>query len=201
MTEMPDWAVKDVEHIVNVLLKKYVIPSAHRDDLIQEGQIGYWEAAQRFDESLGVKLRTFANPRIRGRVLDYIRGFVTPFSRTHYREMKDSGNVPNTFSLDTTLQEMCRNADQDVPLKDILPSPHLTRDRLSLDDFWLVATKGLNAKERHLVLRYFRDGLTLRVVGEELGLSESLMSQCRSQVLEFLKAHRRELPEYLPDAK
>ncbi|MDR3414155.1 MAG: RNA polymerase sigma factor FliA [Formivibrio sp.] len=44
------------------------------DDLIQVGMIGLMEAARSFDVSAGVQFETFASQRIRGAMLDELRG-------------------------------------------------------------------------------------------------------------------------------
>src|SRR6201995_293042 len=42
-------------------------------DLIQDGVIGLIDAAHRFDESRGIKFKTFAERRIRGAMIDALR--------------------------------------------------------------------------------------------------------------------------------
>ncbi|MFY7857481.1 MAG: sigma-70 family RNA polymerase sigma factor, partial [Rubrivivax sp.] len=44
------------------------------DDLIQVGMIGLNDALSRFDASQGVQFETFATQRIRGAMLDELRG-------------------------------------------------------------------------------------------------------------------------------
>jgi RNA polymerase sigma factor for flagellar operon FliA len=47
--------------------------SVELDDLIGEGTLGLLDAAGRFDPTRGIKFRTFAEQRIRGAMLDYLR--------------------------------------------------------------------------------------------------------------------------------
>lgn len=55
--------------------------SVQVDDLIQAGMLGLLEAAQRYDPAQGANFATFAEPRIRGAMLDEIRkGDWTPRS-------------------------------------------------------------------------------------------------------------------------
>ncbi|MCB6183701.1 RNA polymerase sigma factor FliA [Leeia sp. TBRC 13508] len=49
-------------------------PSVELDDLIQVGMMGLMEAAHHFDASQGVQFETFASQRIRGAMLDELRG-------------------------------------------------------------------------------------------------------------------------------
>lgn len=48
-------------------------PSVQVDDLIQAGMLGLLEAARRYDSAQGAHFSTFAEPRIRGAMLDEIR--------------------------------------------------------------------------------------------------------------------------------
>lgn len=48
-------------------------PQVELDDLIQAGTIGLIQAVDRFDPSRGVLLKTLADHRIRGALLDYLR--------------------------------------------------------------------------------------------------------------------------------
>lgn len=51
------------------------VPSnVEKDDLIQEGMIALLDCCERFDSTQGVKFETFATQRIRGAMLDYLRG-------------------------------------------------------------------------------------------------------------------------------
>ena len=55
--------------------------SVQVDDLIQAGMLGLLDAAQRYDPAQGAAFATFAEPRIRGAMLDEIRkGDWTPRS-------------------------------------------------------------------------------------------------------------------------
>ncbi len=43
------------------------------DDLVQVGMMGMIQSAERFDQSRGVKFQTYANRRVQGAMLDYLR--------------------------------------------------------------------------------------------------------------------------------
>jgi RNA polymerase sigma factor for flagellar operon FliA len=67
-----------LEHLalVNHIVERHVAgtsPETSRDDLFAAGTLGLVEAAHRYDESRGVKFTTYAYPRIRGAVVDYLR--------------------------------------------------------------------------------------------------------------------------------
>ncbi|MGY0195589.1 RNA polymerase sigma factor FliA [Leptothrix sp. BB-4] len=89
---------------VNALLKQYsplVRRLAHQmiaklpanveiDDLIQVGMIGLTDALSRFDSGQGVQFETFATQRIRGAMLDELRGadWMSRGNRKHQRDIE-----------------------------------------------------------------------------------------------------------------
>ncbi len=60
------------------------------DDLIQVGMIGLADALSRFDAAQGVQFETFATQRIRGAMLDELRGndYLSRGTRKHQREIE-----------------------------------------------------------------------------------------------------------------
>lgn len=62
-------------------------PQVELDDLIQAGTIGLIQAVDRYDESRGYLLKTIAEHRIRGALLDYLRQ-VDPLPRSIRRFQK-----------------------------------------------------------------------------------------------------------------
>ena len=60
------------------------------DDLIQVGMIGLTDALSRFDAALGVQFETFATQRIRGAMLDELRGndWMSRGDRRHQRSIE-----------------------------------------------------------------------------------------------------------------
>ena len=62
------------------------------DDLVQVGMIGLTDALARFDASQGVQFETFATQRIRGAMLDELRGsdWLSRGTRRTQREIEDA---------------------------------------------------------------------------------------------------------------
>ncbi|MGK2898359.1 MAG: RNA polymerase sigma factor FliA [Burkholderiaceae bacterium] len=65
------------------------------DDLIQVGMIGLADAMTRFDAAQGVKFETFVTQRIRGAMLDELRGndYLTRDVRKHRRSIEAARNA------------------------------------------------------------------------------------------------------------
>ena len=66
------------------------------DDLIQVGMIGLTDALSRFDAAQGVQFETFATQRIRGAMLDELRGndYLSRGTRKHQRSIESA--VPSS---------------------------------------------------------------------------------------------------------
>lgn len=66
-------------------------PQVELDDLISAGTIGLIQAVDRFDPSMNLKLKTLAEHRINGALLDYLRK-VDPLPRTvrHFQKRRDA---------------------------------------------------------------------------------------------------------------
>ncbi len=54
-------------------LKLRLPPNVELDDLVSSGVVGLLDAIERFDSSRGIKFKTYAEFRIRGMMLDYLR--------------------------------------------------------------------------------------------------------------------------------
>lgn len=66
-------------------------------DLIQEGTVGLIEAVENFDHARGVAFPTFAWPRIKGRIINYLR--------VHLKEMNQLVSWEETVAADDSLEE------------------------------------------------------------------------------------------------
>ena len=72
-------------------------PHVELDDLISAGTVGLIQAVDRFDPSRNLKLRTLADHRIRGAMLDYLRQ-IDPLPRNARRFQKQRDAVMAEFA-------------------------------------------------------------------------------------------------------
>ena len=72
-------------------------PQVELDDLISSGTIGLIKAVDRFDPSLNLKLKTLAEHRIQGAMLDYLRQ-IDPLPRSVRRFQKLRDEAIDKFS-------------------------------------------------------------------------------------------------------
>lgn len=79
-------------------------PQIELDDLISAGTIGLIQAVDRFDPSRNLKLKTLAEHRIRGAMLDYLRQ-LDPLPRTLRTFQKKRDAVLQSLSVTPTTNE------------------------------------------------------------------------------------------------
>jgi RNA polymerase sigma factor for flagellar operon FliA len=72
-------------------------PQVELDDLISAGTVGLIQAVDRFDPSRNLKLKTLAEHRISGALLDYLR-YIDPLPRNVRRFQKQRDTVMAEFS-------------------------------------------------------------------------------------------------------
>lgn len=122
LDERTDFIKKSL-HLVNYVLARLVDTSLAGkgildfDDLYSSGVIGLIEAADSFDVTREVKFSTFAVPRIRGAILDAVRG-ADPVSRTIRRRGKQIQKafveLEQEFQEPATDEEVARKAGMTV---------------------------------------------------------------------------------------
>jgi RNA polymerase sigma factor FliA len=182
-------------------------------DLVGEGVFGLLSAVDRYDPSRGVKFKTYAEPRIRGAILDSLRSLDwCPRSlRRKLKRMKRAardleqrfGRQPMDrelaealgLGLEKTrkLRVLLTAAKEPLERADMEHAP-LTTELIDsrMDALVFVeqretqrvvarAIRSLPAKERLVVSLYYYDGLTMREIGEVLGVNESRVSQYHSR--------------------
>jgi RNA polymerase sigma factor FliA len=82
-------------------------PQIELDDLISAGTIGLIQAVDRFDPSRNLKLKTFAEHRIRGALMDYLRQ-LDPLARTLREFQKKRDGVLQNLSVTPTCEQAAR---------------------------------------------------------------------------------------------
>jgi RNA polymerase sigma factor for flagellar operon FliA len=206
-----------VGHIVRDMLGR--VPShVSRDDLMSAGMLALVQAAKAFDPERGVSFSSYAATRIRGAIVDELRGldWASRSVRRRARQVDDARN-----SLAVTLGRVASDAEvaqalgmgiselnshrddvarasvvslqgfEDGAADELLPSSGLTpvdvleqRERVAyLHD----AVEHLPERLRVVVEGYFFNGLPMADIAEELGVTESRVSQLRAEAVTLLK--------------
>lgn len=183
------------------------------EDLVAYGNIGLFEAAERFDAKLGANFLTFAHYRIKGAIFDGLRKMGTlkgSDQRSAYisdranaylsaQSSANSGGRPNSFADDvadvssavaslaaifaTSLEGM-----EHLQLKDESLSPE---DRLELSELKhrvrVAIETVLQENERNLLIGYYYEGKTLEEAGQAIGQSKSWASRLHARAIDKIK--------------
>src|SRR4249920_4226375 len=85
-------------------------------DLVQDGVLGLIDAANRFDESRGIKFETFAERRVRGAMIDALRRDAWPRGvRRVRRELEAARQVlRRELGAEPTLADLAKRVGLDV---------------------------------------------------------------------------------------
>lgn len=195
------------------------------DDLISQGVLGLIEAVDGYDLSYGTKFSTYAVPRIRGKILDYLRTrdwlprSARKLTKQVQRAMRDlrqrlhrspteeeiaehlgisTADVQQALthashvivSLDSFIpwlqEDNNKTAEDFIPDEDQQEPDRLVEDQ-DLKDWLRRAIEGLAEREQIILSLYYYEELTLREIGEVLGISESRVCQLHARTVMNLK--------------
>ena len=191
-----------------------------RAELVSAGMLGLVQAAKSFDPERGIAFDRFASTRIRGAILDELRGrdWASRSVRVKARALQGSidrltsslGRTPSSNELAAEMGidiERVQRIVDDVHRASVINYEALSTDGdaesfLAVDvegtpDEFVVdserrgyladAVGALPARLRHVIMAYFFEERTMQDIADELGVSESRISQLRTEALALLK--------------
>jgi RNA polymerase sigma factor (sigma-70 family) len=160
------------------LAAKVFVPGVDVDDLTQEGLLALYKAVRdRHDRSRGVGIMGYARLRVVGAMIDHLRAQGIT-SRSENLRMREGEPAPRErVGLEIVLQMVAEESPDagDGPRAEFVA----TIRRLCPD---------LPASTRSILAHYYVDGLTMKEVGVEVGLSESRVSQRMTDATDALRA-------------
>ena len=200
-------------------------PQVSVDDLISVGLHGLFDALDRYEQGK-VKLKTYAQYRIKGAMLDELRSLewvprskkkkINVLKEVHSRLEKELNRAPEdeevATALNISLDDYYRILDEakgginlkfddfeqlsdssDVNLMDNIEDPNGKNPLnilLEMDQKKIMARviDELPEKEKIILSLYYWEELTMKEIGEVLGLTESRVCQLHNQALIRLKA-------------
>jgi RNA polymerase primary sigma factor len=183
---------KLVEHnlkIVVTIANKNVGRGIDVDDLIQQGNIGLYEAAQRFDPEAGVRFATFAGTRILKNMNQLIdtcgRVVRIPVNQEYkrYIAMKNGEEVENlaAVKIDDFIQNEEGKSKADSGLLSVGPS---IEEEHEIEDFrvrTVTLLSSLKDRDREIIKMYFGidcdEALPTKEIADEVGLTQIRVCQ------------------------
>jgi RNA polymerase sigma factor for flagellar operon FliA len=181
------------------------------DDLVGAGALGLVDAARKFDASRA-SFEAYAELRIRGAILDYLRGldFMPRSQRARARRIDEAsrdltamnGRAPETRELAERTGLTEREVLSGRIVASIVPMDSDALDQLSVDGRTpgeplerrelrarlSQAIAQLPERTRRLLALYYVDEKTLKEIGTAFGVTESRACQLHSQAISKLRA-------------
>ena len=198
-----------VKTIVGAIWRR-LPPHADFDDLLQAGTIGLWDAVKKFDPGKKVPFECYAKVRIRGAVLDSLRD-LDELSRTDRQKVKlqnkegqphngmtDRPSAAAGSREDSTYHCFLRstirlasasswdasdNEDQVLDPVAMGDSPEQLCGMAGIRKLLAETTSGLPPRFQQIITLYYERDLTMKEIGEVLGVNESRISQMHRSAL------------------
>jgi RNA polymerase sigma factor for flagellar operon FliA len=204
-------------------------PEVQLEDLISSGVIGLLDAYEKFEPSKGVSFRTYASVRIRGAILDNLRGldWAPRDLRSRSREVEQAyARLEQVHGRPATDEEVAHELDLELPAfqslldqlngltighfrsgdeegeggvdADNLPlwyspispvdSPFEAMGKVEMRELLARLIKQLPEREQLILSLYYREELTMKEIGQILGVNESRVSQLHTRAVLRLRA-------------
>ncbi|MCM4083720.1 sigma-70 family RNA polymerase sigma factor [Paractinoplanes hotanensis] len=206
-----------VGHLVREMLTR-VPAHVNRDDLLSAGYAALVHAARGYDDARGVPFARFAAARVRGALLDELRGLDWASRSVRQRARRtdtarqeltaELGRMPTVREVADRLGcsvEDIEHADDDVQravvfslqgfatvgADDMVTEPSAGPEELLIRrervGYLRDAIDALPERLRAVVQGYFFEERPMALIAEELGVTESRVSQLRAEALTLLR--------------
>lgn len=149
------------------------------DDLVGAGSVGLIDAVKRFDPARAPSFAAYAELRIRGAILDHLRS-VDWLPRSMRASVKRGESESAVVSVDDHTIGFEAFADAG-------PSPSMAFEQRERQAGLAAAITQLPERSRRVLALYYIDELTLKEIGEVLGVTESRVCQLHSEAVQRLK--------------
>ncbi|MRJ01899.1 MAG: sigma-70 family RNA polymerase sigma factor [Epsilonproteobacteria bacterium] len=164
------------------------------DELVNTGIIGLIKAIDKFDEKKA-RFSTYAYIKIRGEILDYLRSLhIMPRSMREKikREKEEGRDVPlSNLAIMISMEKALGQEEGSARLIDIMVSeeqgPEDRAVQSQLHEKVREAMEQLNEKERRTLQMFFFEEREPKEIAKALKVSQSRVSQIKSQAINKLK--------------
>ncbi len=169
------------------------------DELVNTGIIGLIKAIDKFDASKA-KFSTYAYIKIRGEILDYLRSLhIMPRSmREKIKKEKEEGkDIPlSNLAILISMEKAIGGDEGSSKLIDIMISDDIGPEDQAISsqmgEKLVEAMEELNDKERRTLQMFFFEEREPKEIAQTLGISQSRVSQIKSQAINKLKKYLTE---------
>jgi RNA polymerase sigma factor for flagellar operon FliA len=171
-----------VHQVVGTMLPR-LPPNVLRDDLVAAGTFGLLDALRRqAPTERGVEFGWYARVRIRGAILDELRtqDWLSRRARRRFASEERSTNAA-VVGIDDLPEGRCGMADEGSLTPESLVSARSDAKALAK------AVEQLPIRERNIITAHYFEGVQLRVIAKDLGVSEPRVSQLHARAVARLK--------------
>jgi RNA polymerase sigma factor FliA len=171
-------------------------PHVEEADLISYGLVGLISAIERFDLSRDIKFETYAIMRIKGAITDQELADELGITVDELNDSLLAISHSSIVALDELWSVSDSSGDQ-VSLMDTIedpgaPDPARALDVGDLKDRIAESIAKLPEREKLVIALYYYENLTLREIGEVLGVTESRVSQMHTKAVLRLRSRMQE---------
>lgn len=106
--------------VVKTQASMYYMEGADREDLVQEGMIGFFRAIQNYDEEKGASFATFAAMCVKRQMISAVKSASRHKHEPLNRSVSLSGTFPEKYGGKVSLEETLENTRSDDPEKSVL---------------------------------------------------------------------------------
>ncbi len=172
------------------------------DELVNTGIIGLIKAIDKFDENKA-KFSTYAYIKIRGEILDYLRSLhIMPRSmREKIKKEKEEGkDIPlSNLAIMISMDKAISSEDESMRLIDVMVSDDIGPEEQAISsqvgDLLVEAMEQLSEKEKRTLQMFFFEEREPKEIAHSLGISQSRVSQIKTQAIKKLKMILKDLEQ------
>lgn len=205
---------EEYSYIINavasvIFSKKKMPPAVEYNDLLSVGFDGLIKAIRKFDDSKNAQFKTYANIRVRGEILDFLRKEwklkashqhqkmtediqerVNQVMNNHLEHDKDKKNIKNLLSSLTTSYVLSLDMAMEQYGDNIIDDTITQSEKIieGEDVHFLNTTIQTLAKEEQVFIdMFYRQGKSQKVISGKLNVSPATMSRMHHKIIESLK--------------
>ena len=181
-------------------------PMYIHDDIKACAYLGLVEAADKFDESRGLKFNTYATHRVRGAILDGLRAedWLTKVERKKVNLGEKDFNMLSLdfkqYSPGPESNKRCDTLSDTIAITNSRNDIYNSLERMEAMAYVESVICKLKIKVRYALRAYYYHDKTMRVIGTELSLTESRVSQIITRATKHIKK-RLDLVERIVDQR
>ena len=176
---------------------------ATTEEMVNQCVIALINSLERFDPDKGVKFSTYAFTKVRGAIIDYVRKqdwLSRRVRQMDIRILKTEDELSLELGRPPTRLEMADRLQ--ITPEALLTTPGRTQSSLTLEGVFdpedemdeqelrsqlMKAIDELNEQERTVLSLYYYEDLTMREIGQVLGVSEQRVGQINQKLIRKLR--------------